>query len=79
MTDEHKDQVEKLKDKAQKQAEEGQEQKAQMEEKAQAKKHDFKDEKSKAGSKQEETQGKVDDAVEQVHKEKGNNQFNQYR
>ena len=50
-----------------------------MEEKAQAKKHDFKDEKSKAGSKQEETQGKVDDAVEQVHKEKGNNQFNQYR
>ena len=41
-----------------------------MKEKAQAKQKDFKDEKSKVQAKQDETQGKINDAEDQVEQEK---------
>jgi hypothetical protein len=50
-----------------------------MKEKAQAKQQDFRDEKSKVQAKQDETQGKINDAADQVEQEKGDNQFNQYK
>ncbi|MBY8908645.1 hypothetical protein K6L05_02450 [Salinicoccus roseus] len=50
-----------------------------MKEKAQAKQQDFRDEKAKVQAKQGETQGKINDAADQVEQEKGDNQFNQYK
>lgn len=79
VTEEHKDQAEKMREEARKQAEEGQEQKAQMKEKAQAEQSDFKDDDSKAWAKQDETQGSRNAQEEEIQQEKGNNQFNQYR
>lgn len=79
MTEDHKDQTEKMKEEARKQAEEGQEKKAQMKEKAQAPQGDFKDDDSKDWAKQDETQGSRKAEEAEIQQEKGNNQFNQYR
>ncbi|SOC41296.1 hypothetical protein [Salinicoccus kekensis] len=79
MTEEHKDQAEKMREEARKQAEEGQEQKAQMKEKAQPGQGNFKDDDTKAWAKQDETQGSRNAQEEEIQQEKGNNQFNQYR
>lgn len=79
MSEENKNQQERMKEVAEQKAEEGKRQKEQMKEKAQAKQSDYRDEKSKDLAKHVETQGKAPDVEDQAELEKGENPSNQYR